>query len=128
MDPPAFCRREGSGSSRHCGNGNTDNCFSLDHPFHQQLYDYIKHQASSVSVSPMIKQGSVHVNIPEQNPEDAMIAKTIETEFHKLENQNGLANSLNGLKVAVIETLENTVAIHSTTTMRVGVCSPTIRP
>lgn len=96
---PHFCRREGSGSSRHCGNGNTDNCFSLDHPFHQQLYDYIKHQASSVSVSPMIKQGSVHVNIPEQNAEDAMIAKTIETEFHKLENQNGLANSLNGLKV-----------------------------
>jgi hypothetical protein len=86
---PHFCRREGSGSSRHCGNGNTDNCFSLDHAFHQELYDYIKQQASRVeSVSP-IRQGSVHVNIPEQDPEDAMITKTIETEFHKLENQNG---------------------------------------
>lgn len=96
---PHFCRREGSGSSRHCGNGNTDNCFSLDHAFHQQLYGYIKQQASLMeSVSP-IRQGSVHVNIPEPDPEDAMITKTIETEFHKLENQNGHANSLNGLKV-----------------------------
>ncbi|KAI3965810.1 hypothetical protein MKX01_010767 [Papaver californicum] len=31
---PHFCRKEGSGSSRHSSNGN-DDCFSLDHSFHQ---------------------------------------------------------------------------------------------
>ncbi|KAI3995155.1 hypothetical protein MKX01_031957, partial [Papaver californicum] len=31
---PHLCRKEGSGSSRHSSNGN-DDCFSLDHSFHQ---------------------------------------------------------------------------------------------
>jgi len=98
---PHFCRREGSGSSRHRGNGNTENCFSLDHAFHQQFYGYIKQQASLMESVSLIRQGSVHVNIPEPDPKDAMITKTIETEFHKLENQNGLSKSLNGLKVGL---------------------------
>ncbi|KAI8553036.1 hypothetical protein RHMOL_Rhmol06G0314100 [Rhododendron molle] len=89
---PHFCRREGSGSSRHSGNGTTDNCFSLDHVFHQELYNYIKQQAALVEAP--IRQGSVHVDFPEPNPEDAKIAETIESEFQRLgDHQNGLSNS-----------------------------------
>ena len=94
---PHFCRKEGSGSSKHTEDGS--NCFSSDHEFHQQLYSYIKQQAELLdSISP-IKQGSVHVDCPDTDPEDAKIAKTIESEFHRLGNLNGLSNSLNGLKV-----------------------------
>ncbi|KAG2682619.1 hypothetical protein I3760_11G199500 [Carya illinoinensis] len=87
---PHFCRKEGSGSSRHYGNGNADDCFSLDHAFHQQLYNYIKQQALLMEPNPLTKQDSVHVDVPEPSLDDAKIAKTIETEFHKFENQNGL--------------------------------------
>ena len=70
------------------------------HAFHQQLYNHIKQQSIIVeSISP-IRHGSFYVDIPEPDPDDAKIAKTIETEFHKLENQkNGFTNSLNGLTV-----------------------------
>jgi len=88
---PHFCRREGSGSSRHSSNGTTDNCFSLDHVFHQQLYNYVKQQAMRMEAP--IRQGSVHVNFPEPDPEDAKIAETIESEFQRLGDQNGLSNS-----------------------------------
>uniref|UniRef100_A0A5B7B6S1 CRAL-TRIO domain-containing protein n=1 Tax=Davidia involucrata TaxID=16924 RepID=A0A5B7B6S1_DAVIN len=91
---PHFCKGEGSGSSRHSRNGTTDDCYSLDHAFHQQLYNYIKQQA----VEP-IKQGSFHVDFPDPGPEDTKIAETIETEFQRLGDQNGLSNSLNGLKI-----------------------------
>lgn len=96
---PHFCRREGSGSSKHYRNEGTDNCFSLDHAFHQQLYNYVNEKALSKESTSPIKQGSMHVDFPEPNPEDAEIMKTIETEFHKLGNQNGLVNSLKGVKV-----------------------------
>ncbi|KAL5802186.1 hypothetical protein ACOSQ4_030491 [Xanthoceras sorbifolium] len=96
---PHFCRKQGSGSSRFSGNGTIDNCFSLDHAFHQQLYNYVKQQAAlTESVSP-IKQGSFHVDFPVPNPEDDRIARTIEVEFHRLGDQNGLIKPLNGLKV-----------------------------
>ncbi|XP_040986958.1 phosphatidylinositol/phosphatidylcholine transfer protein SFH8-like isoform X2 [Juglans microcarpa x Juglans regia] len=87
---PHFCRKEGSGSSRHYGNGNADDCFSLDHAFHQQLSNYIKQQALLMKPNPLTKQGSVRVDVPEPSLDDAKIAKTIETEFHRFENQNGL--------------------------------------
>ncbi|XVF77023.1 hypothetical protein PTKIN_Ptkin14bG0006900 [Pterospermum kingtungense] len=96
---PHFCRKEGSGSSRHSSNGTIDNCFSLDHAFHQQLYEYIKEQAMLVETGSPIKQGSVHVAFPEPDPDDTKIAKTIESEFQRLADQNGLCNSVNGLKV-----------------------------
>ncbi len=96
---PHFCKREGSGSSRHSGNGSTDNCFSLDHAFHQQIYNFIKQQALSIQSVSLIKQGSIHVEFPEPDPEDGNIMKKIETEFHRFGSKNGLANSLNGLKV-----------------------------
>ncbi|KAM1055347.1 hypothetical protein FF1_028907 [Malus domestica] len=98
---PHFCRKEGSGSSRHSDNGHTNNCFTLDHPFHQELYKFVKQQASlRESIAPL-KQGSFHVNFPETDPERAELAKTIESEFQKFgnQNQNGLAKSLSGLRV-----------------------------
>ncbi|OAY55286.1 SEC14 cytosolic factor [Manihot esculenta] len=96
---PHFCRKEGSGSSHLTGSGTAGNCFSLDHDFHQQVYNYIKHQAALSEPTAPIRQGSVHVDIPEPDPEDAKIAKTIESEFQKFGGLNGLSNSLNGLKV-----------------------------
>ncbi|KAK2652681.1 hypothetical protein Ddye_012537 [Dipteronia dyeriana] len=93
---PHFCRREGSGSSRH---SDANNCFSLDHPFHQQLYNYIKQQSMISEPVEPIKQGSFHVDLPEPAAEGKDIAKTIESELHRIENGNGLSESLNGLKV-----------------------------
>ncbi|RDX83150.1 Sec14 [Mucuna pruriens] len=98
---PHFCRKEDSKSSKHNhASGNTENCFSFNHVFHQNLYSHIKQQAIFMeSISP-IRQGSFYVDIPEPDPDDAKIAKTIETELHKLENQNGFTtNSLNGVAV-----------------------------
>uniref|UniRef100_A0A0E0LDC8 CRAL-TRIO domain-containing protein n=1 Tax=Oryza punctata TaxID=4537 RepID=A0A0E0LDC8_ORYPU len=85
---PHFCQREGSGSSKNSSN-DVNNCFSLDHPFHQELYHYIEEQALNQE---LIKQGSLHVNIPDQDPEDAKIVEVIEAEFHKLGEQNGSVN------------------------------------
>uniref|UniRef100_A0A2N9GRA3 CRAL/TRIO N-terminal domain-containing protein n=1 Tax=Fagus sylvatica TaxID=28930 RepID=A0A2N9GRA3_FAGSY len=95
---PHFCRIEGSGSSRHAENG-YENCYSLDHPFHQQLYNYIKQQSLICQPVAPIKHGSFHVDLPEPAAEGTEIAKTIESEFHKLGNGNGISNSLNGLKI-----------------------------
>nr|XP_034892689.1 phosphatidylinositol/phosphatidylcholine transfer protein SFH9-like isoform X2 [Populus alba] len=95
---PHFCKREGSGSSRHSEYTN-ENCFSLDHPFHQQLYNYIKQQSLVSEPTQPIKQGSVHVDLPEPAAEGTEIVKTIESEMHKLENGNGLSGSLDGLKI-----------------------------
>lgn len=97
---PHFCRREGSGSSHHSENGTTDNCFCLDHVFHQHVYNYVNQQAALVeSVGPW-KQGSFHVAFPEPDPEGKKIAKTIESEFHKIgDHKNGLSNSMSNLKV-----------------------------
>ncbi|RDY08105.1 Phosphatidylinositol/phosphatidylcholine transfer protein SFH1, partial [Mucuna pruriens] len=86
---PHFCRKE---DSRVPQNHAAENCFSFDHVFHKQLYNYIKQQAIFIESTSPIKQGSFHVDLPEPDPDDAKIAKTIETEFHKLEIQNGLTN------------------------------------
>ncbi|XP_023005459.1 phosphatidylinositol/phosphatidylcholine transfer protein SFH1-like isoform X1 [Cucurbita pepo subsp. pepo] len=97
---PHFCRKERSGSSRHSENGTTENCFSYDSAFHQQLYNYIHQQGAVREPIVPIKQGSFHVDFPEPDPRDVEIAKTIETEFHKMENHNNaLSYSMNGLKV-----------------------------
>lgn len=95
---PHFCRNEGSGSSRHSENG-YENCYSLDHHFHQQLYNYIKQQASKREPVAPIKHGSFHVDLPEPVAEGTEIAKTIESELHKFGNRNGISGSLNGLKI-----------------------------
>jgi hypothetical protein len=98
---PHFCRKEGSGSSRYNKNGTFDNCFSLDHEFHQQLYEYIKQQAVLVDGNTPIKQGSFHVDVPEPDAQDVKIAQTITCEFHRLGEQNGHAKLLNGIEVNI---------------------------
>lgn len=61
------------------------------------LYNYIKQQAVLMeSVSP-VRYGPVRVDVPELDPEDAKIAETIESEFHRL-GKNGLIKTLSGLK------------------------------
>ncbi|KZV45692.1 hypothetical protein F511_00344 [Dorcoceras hygrometricum] len=96
---PHFCRREGSGSSRHARNGMFSDCFSLDHPFHQQLYNYVKEQAKLVEVVPPVRQVSFHVDIPEPDPVDIKIAQTIKSEFQRLGKQSGIACPLQELKI-----------------------------
>lgn len=96
---PHFCRRSGSGSARH-SSLDIDNCFSLDHPFHQKLYSYIKHQSSSHEFMAPIKQGSFHVSVPEPDPEGTKIAETIESELHRIGEQNVISHSLDGLKIS----------------------------
>ncbi|XP_057416616.1 phosphatidylinositol/phosphatidylcholine transfer protein SFH9-like [Lotus japonicus] len=85
---PHFCKREGSGSSKH-REGGSENCYSLDHPFHQQLYHYINQQARLREAVAPIKQGSFHVDFPEPPDDDAEISKTIESELHKFVSGNG---------------------------------------
>lgn len=94
---PHFCKREGSGSSRY--SSGSDDCFSLDHPFHQQLYSYSKQQAQSRNFVAPLKQGSFHVDVPEPDPEGIKIVKTIESELHKIGDRNGLSHSLSGLSI-----------------------------
>ncbi|KAL4308914.1 hypothetical protein GQ457_01G043680 [Hibiscus cannabinus] len=93
---PHFCRKEGSGSSRHSENGN---CYSLDHPFHQQLYNYIKQQSLIAEPSRPIKQGSFHVDLPEPAAEGTEIAKTLESELQKIDKGNGLSKTISGIKI-----------------------------
>lgn len=95
---PHFCKREGSGSSRNSEN-ESENCFSLDHPFHQQLYNYIKQQSLICEAAEPIKQGSFHVDVPEPPEDRTELAKTIESEFNKFGNGNRLSDSLNGLRI-----------------------------
>ncbi|XP_058115316.1 phosphatidylinositol/phosphatidylcholine transfer protein SFH1-like [Magnolia sinica] len=97
---PHFCRREGSGSSRHSTAG-PDDCFSLDHTFHQQLYNYIKQQSQCQGPAAPIKQGSFHVDFPDPEPEKTKIAQTIESEMHKLSDRNGLVHSLDSMKINI---------------------------
>ncbi|KAL9254872.1 Phosphatidylinositol/phosphatidylcholine transfer protein SFH2-like protein [Drosera capensis] len=92
---PHFCRKEGSGSSRHSGEGVSD-CFSLDHWFHQELYNYIKEQTARSQPTEPVKQGSFHVELPEPAESEAEIAKTIENELQKLGDKNGLRGVIEG--------------------------------
>lgn len=96
---PHFCRREGSGSSRHSRTEKDDNCFSLDNAFHQQLYVFVKRQAELKDRVGPIKQGSFHVDFPEPGPADAKIAETIQSEFQRLGDQKKLSNGLGKLEI-----------------------------
>ncbi|KAB2026063.1 hypothetical protein E1A91_D06G193100v1 [Gossypium mustelinum] len=93
---PHFCRKDGSGSSR---NSENENCFSLDHPFHQQLYNYIKQQSLITEPAQPIKQGSFHVDLPEPAAEETEIAKSLESELQKFEKGNMLSKSTDGIKI-----------------------------
>ncbi|KAL9254054.1 Phosphatidylinositol/phosphatidylcholine transfer protein SFH9-like protein [Drosera capensis] len=92
---PLFCRKEGSGSSRHSGEGVSD-CFLSDHWFHQELYNYIKEQVALSKPTEPVKQGSFHVKLPEPPESEAEIAKTIENELQKLGDKKGLRGVIEG--------------------------------
>nr|XP_007147588.1 hypothetical protein PHAVU_006G137200g [Phaseolus vulgaris]ESW19582.1 hypothetical protein PHAVU_006G137200g [Phaseolus vulgaris] len=70
------------------GNG-SENCYSLDHPFHQKLYNHIKEESRIQEPVEPIKQGSFHVDFPEPPAEKAEIVKTLESELHKFKINNG---------------------------------------
>ncbi|XP_042458858.1 phosphatidylinositol/phosphatidylcholine transfer protein SFH9-like isoform X2 [Zingiber officinale] len=95
---PHFCKRNGSRSSRY-SSLDSDDCYSFDHPFHQEFYNYIVQQAKSKNNESLIKHGSLHVDVPEPDPEGIEIINTIESELHKIGNQNGVTRSLSGLKI-----------------------------
>ncbi|GFP93467.1 phosphatidylinositol/phosphatidylcholine transfer protein sfh2 [Phtheirospermum japonicum] len=94
---PHFCRKRSSGSSKHFDD-QAENCFSLDHPFHQQLYNYIKQQSSDRERVQPLTQGSVHVTLPE-DADEAEIAKILESELEKFEDLEKCPESLNNLKI-----------------------------
>ncbi|GAA0170166.1 hypothetical protein LIER_24485 [Lithospermum erythrorhizon] len=97
---PHFCKRDGSGSGKHLRNGTTDICFSLDHAYHQQMYNYIKEQARLVETNALIKHGSFHVKFPEPDANEAKIAETIECTLQRLGGgQNGLTNSFRSIAI-----------------------------
>ncbi|KAJ9536819.1 hypothetical protein OSB04_un000043 [Centaurea solstitialis] len=97
---PHFVRREGSGSSRYSRNSTgEDDCFSLDHSFHQELYNYINQQAEAMALLAPIKQRSFHVDFPLPAQDDCKIAQSIECECQKLSDQNGMANKLDDLTI-----------------------------
>ncbi|CAA0818021.1 Sec14p-like phosphatidylinositol transfer family protein [Striga hermonthica] len=81
---PHFCRKRSSGSSKH-SDCRADNCFSLDHPFHQQLYNYIKQQSSAREHVQPLKHGSVHVKLPEDSDEGD-IARILESKLQEFAN------------------------------------------
>ncbi|KAI3740870.1 hypothetical protein L2E82_31345 [Cichorium intybus] len=101
---PHFCKRSGSGSSSWSGSGSgsgsgsdTSDCYSLDHPFHQELYTYMKQQSGINEPLEPAKQGSVHVEVP--LGEEAEIHKTLESELKKLRNQKSLSGSFQNFKI-----------------------------
>ncbi|KAK9065241.1 hypothetical protein SSX86_016624 [Deinandra increscens subsp. villosa] len=87
---PEFCRREGSRASRRGGNTTVD-CFSLDHPFHQQLYNYMKMQSGICEPTRPLKHGSVRVEMPLADPKKAEFCKALATEWKKFQNQDDLS-------------------------------------
>lgn len=95
---PHFCRKRSSGSSKHLEK-NTENCFSLDHPFHQQMYDYIKKQFLAHRPVEPLKQGSIHVTLPEDADEED-IAKILESELEKYGDLERSPESLKDLKIS----------------------------
>ncbi|KAH6825850.1 Sec14p-like phosphatidylinositol transfer family protein [Perilla frutescens var. hirtella] len=82
---PHFCRKRSSSSTNL--ESSSENCYSLDHPFHQQLYNYIKQQALVCKPTEPLKQGSVHVTLPEDADEE-VIAETLESELKKFKDLN----------------------------------------
>ncbi|KAL8046063.1 hypothetical protein ABFX02_08G154900 [Erythranthe guttata] len=87
---PHFCRKRSSGD---------ENCFSLDHHFHQQHYNYMKDQSSIRRSIEPLKQGSVHVTLPEDADEED-IAKALESELEKFKDLDRCSESVTDLKIS----------------------------
>lgn len=95
---PHFSRQEGSGSSKH-NIGKTIDCFSPDHPFHVELYNYIKQQAAIVKPVAPEKLRSFHVDVPEQDDEGTIIVQTLESALHNLGDEEAVENGVANLNV-----------------------------
>uniref|UniRef100_A0A9I9CT70 CRAL-TRIO domain-containing protein n=1 Tax=Cucumis melo TaxID=3656 RepID=A0A9I9CT70_CUCME len=95
---PHFCKRESSLSSRSSARQGGNNCYSLDHLFHQQLYNYIKQQSLINEPVEPIRKGSFQVNLQVPASKSKGTAKTIETELlEKGEDlKNGATEDANG--------------------------------
>jgi transcriptional regulator of met regulon len=94
---PHFCKREGSGSG---SSSDEVDCYSYDHPFHQQLYNFVKQQALSQDTVGPLKQGSMHVKVPTPDLEEAKIIETIESELNNLRGGgDGMSRSFNRITI-----------------------------
>ncbi|KAI7757919.1 hypothetical protein M8C21_020173 [Ambrosia artemisiifolia] len=82
---PHFCRKEGTRASRRVGNTSED-CFSLDHPFHQQLYNYMKKQSGICAPTRPLK----HLEMPVADIKKAEFCRTIESELKRIQSQDEL--------------------------------------
>ncbi|KAJ0988211.1 hypothetical protein J5N97_006567 [Dioscorea zingiberensis] len=83
---PHFCRRESSGTSRQLSR--ISDCFSFDHPFHQQLYSYVKQQSQRQDFKLPKRQGSYQFNLPKSDSDGAIIVETIQSELLKIRDRN----------------------------------------
>ncbi|KAJ0782291.1 putative CRAL-TRIO lipid binding domain, CRAL/TRIO domain superfamily [Helianthus annuus] len=100
---PHFCRRDGSGSGSGSGSGagnSNDNCYSLDHPFHQELYNYMKELSGIDEPKEPTKQGSIHVEVPMGDHEGVELHRTLESELMKLRTRKSLSGSLEKVKIS----------------------------
>lgn len=97
---PHFSKHNSSGSSKSdYSNNQILDCFNPNHPFHKELYNYIKQQATNIKPVAPIKMGSFHVQVPE-DPEGTKIVQTLESELHKLEGKEEEANNaVDGLNI-----------------------------
>ncbi|KAH7431626.1 hypothetical protein KP509_08G057200 [Ceratopteris richardii] len=86
---PFFCQNgsKQTGSSQGSTKG-LDDCYSSSHPFHKELYNYIKQKSYSVSKylgpSPC---SSLHVEVPEADAETQIFETAIETAIVKLRDE-----------------------------------------
>ncbi|KAG6420883.1 hypothetical protein SASPL_117427 [Salvia splendens] len=83
---PHFCRKRSSDSVKY-SESSSGNCYSLDHPFHLQLYNYVKQQFLLCQPAQPVKQGSVHVTLPEDADKE-VIADTLESKLKKFKDLN----------------------------------------
>jgi hypothetical protein len=93
---PHFCKREGSGSG---SSSDEVDCYSYDHPFHQQLYNFVKQQALRQETTGPLKQGSMHVKVPTPDLEEAKIMETIESELQNMRGADGMSRSFNRITI-----------------------------
>eukprot|EP01018_Ginkgo_biloba_P023306 Gb_30520 [translate_table: standard] len=94
---PHFSKHNSSGSSKY-NNDQMSDSFSLDHPFHSELYNYIKLQAAHIKPVAPTKMGSFHVKVPE-DAEGTKIVQTLESELQKLGGEDVVVNAVDGLKI-----------------------------
>lgn len=109
---PLFAR--GNGTKDVNGSMGTLDCFSPNHKFHVDLWNYMKDQAEALAAVSARPQGSVHVTVPSwEEPEvggSAEVVHMIEETMEKLAaEQNGkdpdqLLNGLSSLKMQDIPT------------------------